>query len=112
MATVAECEQALRELAMRLASADDGARAKANLDRTVSCTLRDLPVIFGGRLHDGDLTDIRQVKTADAQVRMSMSSDDLVKLVNGGLHLGAAWATGRVRVDASVRDLLRLRTIF
>jgi hypothetical protein len=112
MASVAECEQALHDLAARLAAADRTTRSKAELDRTVSCTLRDLGVIFGGRLHAGDLLDIRQVDTADAQVRMSMSSDDLIKLVHGGLKLGTAWATGRVRVEASMRDILRLRSIF
>ena len=41
-----------------------------------------------------------------------MSSDDLLALVNGGLKVPAAWATGRLKIDASMMDLLRLKSIF
>jgi putative sterol carrier protein len=114
MATVEQCEQAFHELAARLAGADPSARKKASFDRTLSCTLSDLDVTFGGRLKDGTLSDIRRLDGNDrqAQVRMTMSSDDLVKMVAGELHMGAAWATGRVKIDASVLDLMRLRAVF
>ena len=36
-----------------------------------------------------------------------MTSDDLVALVDGTLHVASAWATGRVKIDAGVRDLLQ-----
>src|SRR5215469_12682974 len=113
MASVEECALAFHALAARLASADPAARKRADFDRTLSCALRDLDVTFAGRLRDGELTDIRQVDAdAKAQVRMSMSSDDLVALVAGKLNMGSAWASGRVRIDAGVLDLLRLRAIF
>ncbi|HJQ42157.1 MAG TPA: SCP2 sterol-binding domain-containing protein [Jatrophihabitantaceae bacterium] len=118
MATVAQCEQAFHDLAARLAAADSSARKKAAFDRTLSCTLDDLDVTFAGRLKDGQLTDIRRVDTAggdesrSAQVRMTMSSDDLLTMVAGKLNMGTAWATGRVKIDASVLDLMRLRAVF
>lgn len=112
MASVEECEQAFHALAGKLASADQGAKQKASLDRSLSCTLRDLSVTFIGRLHDGELTDIRRASTADAQVRMTMTSDDLLRLVEGELNMASAWASGRVKINASVFDLLKLRTIF
>jgi putative sterol carrier protein len=112
MASLEECEQAFHGLAARLAAADHAARQRAAFDRSLTCTLRDLNVIFAAQLHEGELTDIRQVTKADAQIRMTMTSDDLIKLVDGGLNMGSAWATGRVRIDASVFDLLRLRAIF
>jgi putative sterol carrier protein len=113
MASVEECARAFHELAARLAAADPAARKRADFDRTLSCTLRDLDVTFAGRLHGGELTDIREVDgDAKAQVRMAMTSDDLIALVAGQLNMGSAWASGRVRIDAGVRDLLRLRTIF
>lgn len=111
MATVEECEQALADLADRLA-ANDSARRSASFDRTLTCTIRDLDVIFAGRLKDGQLVDIRRAPSKDAQVRLSMSSDDLVALVAGDLKMATAWANGRVRIDASVRDMLRLRSLF
>ena len=112
MATVEECEQALHQLAARLASANGATKEHTALDRTLSCAIRDLGVVFAARLKDGELLDIRQVPAADAQVRMAMSSDDLLRLVAGELHMASAWATGRVRIDASMRDLLRLRSVF
>lgn len=112
MASVAECEQAFHALAERLAGAEANTRSAASFDRSLSCALPDLGVIFAGRLQDGTLTDIRQVDRKDAQVRLSMSSDDLMSLVAGDLNLGAAWASGRVKVHASVFDLIKLRTIF
>ena len=111
MATEQQCEQALAELARRLAESD-GSNGSRGFDRTVTCTLRDLDLVFGGRLVDGELRDIQRSATRDAQIRLTMSSDDLLALVAGTLHLASAWATGRIKVEAGVRDLLKLRTIF
>jgi putative sterol carrier protein len=112
MATVEECEQALRDLAAKLAAVDKQKRSQVVLDRSLSCTLRDLGVIFAGQLRDGELRDIRQVPNADAQIKLAMASDDLLKLTSGELSFGHAWASGRLRVDANVFDLLKLRSIF
>jgi putative sterol carrier protein len=109
VATVSECQVAFGELAHRLSGADGDTRRKASFDRSVSCTLRDLDVIFGAQLTDGELRDIRQVQTADAQLRLSMSSDDLIALTDGSLAFAKAWASGRLRIDANVFDLLKLR---
>src|SRR5690348_15197215 len=83
MASVDECERALTTLAARLAAADPAAKRKAAVDRTLTCRLTDLDVTFGGRLHGGELLDIHVVERPDAEVKMAMSSDDLVKLVDG-----------------------------
>ena len=111
MATADECERALQGLADRLATSETS-RRKAGFDRTLSCTISDLDIVFAGRLKEGQLLDIGRTKTKDAQVRLAMSSDDLIALVDGRLKMAPAWATGRVKVDAGVRDLLRLRSIF
>ena len=112
MATVAECEQAFATLADRLAGADPEARRRNSFDRTISCRLTDLDVIFAAQLKDGLLTDIRQVEDANAQVKLAMSSDDLVKLVDKELNLASAWTSGRVKIDARVFDLIKLRSVF
>lgn len=130
MATVEECERALHELAARLA-AKDGSDSRRALDRTLTCDLKDLGVVFAGRLRDGRLEDVRRLPGSDgaspnhrasgspggvsdaaAQVKLAMKSDDLIRLVGGHLNMASAWATGRVKVDASMRDILRLRSIF
>lgn len=115
MVSPAECEQALRELASRLADADGETRKKASFDRTMSCTLRDLDTAFAGRLKDGELLDVHEITAAEAksaQVKLTMTSDDLVALVDGDLKMAGAWASGRVKVEAGVFDLLKLRSIF
>jgi putative sterol carrier protein len=40
-----------------------------------------------------------------------LTSDDLVALTDGQLNVASAWATGRLRVDASIKDMLRLRAL-
>ncbi len=112
MATIEECEAAFHDLAAMLGGMDADRRGKTVLDRSVSCTIRDLDVIFAGQLRDGGLHDIRRVERADAQVRLSLRSDDLIKLTTGKLNFASAWATGKLRVDANVFDLLRLRSLF
>jgi putative sterol carrier protein len=111
VATVEQCEQALQQLSDRLA-ANDPSRRKIDFDRSMTCTIRDLGVIFAGRLKDGQLLEIGRAADRDAQIRLAMSSDDLIALVNGHLKIAPAWATGRVKVEAGVRDLMKLRSIF
>lgn len=111
MATAEACEQALHTLADRLA-ASAPTRRRADFDRSLSCTLTDLEVVFTGRLRDGQLVDIARSTNGDAEVRLTLTSDDLLALVDGDLAMSQALATRRIRVDAGVRDLLRLRSIF
>ena len=101
----------MHELAARL-QAKDAADRRSGFDRRLSCTIRDLGAVFNGHLHDGLLDDITQVDKADGQVKLELTSDDLLALVDGKLNLASAWAGGRVKVHAGVRDLMRLRTIF
>jgi hypothetical protein len=113
MATVEECRAALVQLSANLAAADGDVRGAAALDRTVSCRITDLDTVFVGRLAAGAITDVT-VATGPvprAQIRLAMAGDDLVALVNGELNFARAWGSGRVRLEAGVRDLLRLRSL-
>ncbi|MFE6777295.1 SCP2 sterol-binding domain-containing protein [Streptomyces sp. NPDC057702] len=114
MATRHECQRALERLADRLAEADGGVRRAAEVDRSLSCHLTDLDVTFAGRLSEGRLTDVRPLTgppRAPAAIRLTTTSDDLLALVDGRLPLTRAWASGRLRVRAGPRDLLRLRAL-
>jgi hypothetical protein len=111
MASAAECHQALDRLAARLAQREPGQR-KSGFDRSLNCRIPDLGVEFRGRFSDGLLTDIEPGENPAAQIRLTMASDDLVKLIDGQLKVASAWATGRMRVDASVRDVFRLKSLF
>jgi predicted lipid carrier protein YhbT len=111
VATVEQCEAALRGLAERLASVDPETRKKYVVERTISCRIPDLGVIFRGRVDEAGLSDLEQVDEPAAQVRLSASSDDLLALTEGRLGVPAAWATGRLKIEASVLDLLKLRSL-
>jgi predicted lipid carrier protein YhbT len=111
MASIDDCEAALSRLGAALDDTDHHLKKHAN-DRTVSCRVPDLGVTFCGELADGRLVDIRvEDRPEPAQIRLTVASDDLVALVDGELPFAHAWATGRVKLDASLRDLLRLRSM-
>ena len=114
MASVEDCDRALRSLADRLAAVDADTRNRYVIARTVACRVPDLGVAFLGRLDEEGLREIRCVEAvdkSDAQVRLVASSDDLIALVEGSLQVPSAWATGRLKIEASVLDLLKLRSL-
>jgi hypothetical protein len=111
VASTNDCFRALRGLAKRLADVDDDLRRKHAVDRTISCRVTDLQTDFSGRISDGELVDVKQKALSDAQIKLTVTSDDLVALTAGQLNVASAWATGRLRVDASIKDMLRLRAL-
>jgi len=111
MATTEQCQAALTRLAARLTDVGDDERRRHAFDRTLSCSVPDLDVTFSGALHDGHIVDITTEPAARAQIRITAQSDDLVALTDGGLSFGQAWLAGRVKVEAGMRDLLKLRSM-
>lgn len=111
MASVEQCEAAIAELARRLDEYPHETRRNSIPDRTIELALLDLDVAFCGRLHDGRLVDIEQASGSKPNIRLTMSSDDLIELTDKRLQFSHAWATGRLHLDASFRDLLRLRNL-
>jgi hypothetical protein len=107
VASEAECEAALRSLVTGLAALDPDVRRRYVVDRTISCRVSDLDITWHAHLTDDGLVDITR-EGARAQVRLTVSSDDLLSLVEGRLAVPTAVATGRIRVQASPFDLLRL----
>jgi putative sterol carrier protein len=101
----------MHQLAARLKSPDaDDTRGKL-IDRSISCHLRDLGVTFSGQLRGGEILDIHQAPNPDGQITLTTTSDDLVALVDGQLNFAKAFAAGRLKIDASVFDLLKLRSL-
>jgi putative sterol carrier protein len=89
---------------------DPDTRAKYVLERSVSLRLSDLDVTWSARLSDAGLTDLTDRDDERAQIRLTVGSDDLIALVEGRMAVPTAFATGRVRVQASPFDLLRMRS--
>jgi hypothetical protein len=111
MATKEACEAALLELAERLDRVPDSMKRRHAVERTISCHLPDLRTTYSGRLSDGVLCDIAEQPLPGAQIRLTVSSDDLVAVTSGSLHFTSAWSSGRLRIEASMLDMLRLRAI-
>ncbi|RJL20680.1 SCP2 sterol-binding domain-containing protein [Bailinhaonella thermotolerans] len=106
-----QCRDALRDLVGRLSEIDAETRRRHIVERTVSCYVRDLNVTFKAKLRaDGvDGVDEYDGQVTDADVRFTMTSDDLVDLVAERLDFAPALLTGRVKMEASFSDILRLR---
>lgn len=111
MATMDQCMTALRSILGDLARNP----AAEGLDRSLSCRVTDLDEVVLGRLSSGAVRDLHVLPhgpaVPKADIRLTMSSDDLVAMVDGQLHFGQAWASGRVKLEAGLRDLLRLRKL-
>ncbi|MEX3104763.1 sterol-binding protein [Streptomyces sp. V2] len=114
MATIEECRTALEKLAQNMRGADGDVRAAASMERTVSCRITDLDVTFTGRMTGGAIVvdDVAPGPPAEkAQIRLTMTGDDLVAMVAGELNFAKAWGSGRVKLEAGFRDLLSLRKL-
>ncbi|MFI9614049.1 SCP2 sterol-binding domain-containing protein [Streptomyces sp. NPDC052023] len=114
MATIEECRAALEQLSDNMQDAEGDVRAAAALDRSVSCHITDLDVTFAGRLQDGRIKvreTLQGPPREKAELRLALAGGDLVALVDGELHFAKAWASGRVKLEAGLRDLFRLRKL-
>ena len=111
MATVDDCRTALQRLAKRLADNAAEASQRLDFDRTLACRVTDLNVAFHGRLSGGQILGLTDGDDPSAKIKLTAASDDLVALVDGKLNVASAWANGRIKIDAGVLDLLKLRKL-
>jgi predicted lipid carrier protein YhbT len=111
VASEADCDKALRSLVDMLGRLPAEVRSKYIVDRTVSCRVSDLGVTWSARLCDEGIVGLTTGDDAKAQVRLSVGSDDLLALVEGRQSVPSAFATGKVRVQASPLDMLRLTNL-
>lgn len=112
MHSAEECREALEKLAGRLAEMSPGDREAYFGDRTISVTIPDIGVAFTTRLGAGD-DPVREAAPDDppADIRMTASSDEVISLAQSPLNIARAWINGRVKIEASVKDLFRLRRL-
>ncbi|GAA2452075.1 hypothetical protein GCM10010191_82870 [Actinomadura vinacea] len=112
MANEEECRGALDRISERLAEVESDRLAEHVVERTISCRITDLRVAYLTRIHAGGLDPFERTDDpAGAQVRLTVGSDDLVALARDELNPAKAWATGRLKIEASIFDLLRLRKL-
>ncbi|MFV2197276.1 SCP2 sterol-binding domain-containing protein [Nocardiopsis sp. LOL_012] len=113
MNDIEACLAGIAKLNERILAQSEAERRKHIRDRSVSVAVPDLSAVFDMRLTVDGLVGITH-RPADtpaprAQVRITVSSGDLVELAEDRLDAAGALLTRRLRVDASVGDLMRMR---
>jgi hypothetical protein len=105
----ANAKPPLGEAVARLAGLDGDVRDRHTLARTFSCAGHRRRLLRAGR--GGRHRGAGPPPDRDAQIKLTVDSDDLVALTRGALPIGNAFASGRLKVDASAVDLVSLRQL-
>jgi hypothetical protein len=113
MATAEECRTALERLTGRISEMDAKDRQAHLLDRTLSCRVPDLGVTFVTRLGPDGAEPVRLAENGarPAQVKFTADSDVVVAVAADPGTFMRAWLTGKLKVQASVLDLVYLRRL-
>src|SRR5215831_19149285 len=109
MASAEECREALQALTNRLGEMDPQARASYFSNRSFSCHVTDLGVTFITRITEHGAEPVKEAPPAD--IRLTGNSDDVIALSATPANIARMWLSGRVKVQASMRDLLALRKL-
>ncbi len=112
MATSDQVEGTFADLIGRLDALDQRQRAMLPSRRTIQATCPDLDESWHATWRNGHFSPVEDGSPQRRpDIRIRLSSDDLIELAAGRLDFGRALADGRIRVDASMTDLLRLRAV-
>lgn len=113
MASLEECREALQTLTGRLGEMNPKDRSSFFSNRSFSCHVTDLGVTFVTRFTDHGAEPVTEAKPDDppADIRLTASSDDVIALSATPANIARMWLAGRVKVQASMRDLLALRRL-
>ena len=111
MATTQDVEVTLVALMRRVGALDSATVTLLPPRRTIEARFADIDAIYHAVWAQGELGELRRGAATKADIRITCSSDDLLAMANGTLTPSRAYATGRVRIDASMTDLLRLRSV-
>lgn len=115
MATREQIEAKLRQLIGRLDAADE--RVRQNLvkavpsPRVVQMDVPDLDASYWTELASGELGELHTGAAAKPDIRITADSEDLVAMIDGTKNLFSSYLAGRIRVQASVSDMLALRRL-
>jgi hypothetical protein len=113
MHTAQECREALQKLVGRLAELSPSEREDYFGNRSISLTIPDLGVTYATRLGSGDDDVVRQPDPGEppADIRLTADSDEVISLSESPMNIARAWVAGRVKIEASMKDLFRLRKL-
>jgi predicted lipid carrier protein YhbT len=111
VATVSEVEAVLADLLGRLGQVDSGTRAVLPNRRTIEARCPDLDLVHHAQWRDGELTILDDPPARRPDIRITIDSDDLMAIAEGRMSFSRAYAANRIRLEASMTDLLRLRAV-
>jgi len=113
MYSAEECREALQKLVGRLAELSPSDRENYFGNRSVSLTIPDLGVTYVTRLGGGEEDQVLQAQPGDppADIRLTAKSDEVISLADSPMNIARSWVAGRVKVEASMKDLFRLRKL-
>ncbi len=112
MATAEECREALQTLTGRLGEMNPQDRSSFFSNRSFSCHVTDLGITFMTRIADHGAEPVKEVADdPPADIRLTANSDDVVSLAATPANIARMWMAGRVKIQASIRDLLALRRL-
>lgn len=110
MATVQQVEATIAGLIGRLDGVAPTSRAMLPSRRVIQTTCPDLDAKWYAEWRSGHLGEVTmESPSRRPDIRVVVDSDDLVALAEGRLNFATAYGDGRIRIDASMTDLLRLR---
>jgi hypothetical protein len=112
MTSAEECRAALQKLAGRLSEMSADKREDYFGGRSISVTIPDLGVTYATTLGVGD-DPVREVGPGEppADIRLTANSDEVLALSESPMNIARSWVAGRVKIEASMKDLFRLRRL-
>lgn len=115
MSSIDACLAGIMKVNQRILAQPEEKRRKHIRERSLSIVVPDLATVFDMRLTLDGLVDIThrpaERPASRPQVGITVGSDDLVALAEDRLDAARALFGRRVKVDASVSDLLRVRRL-
>ena len=113
MASAEECREALQTLTDRLGEMNPQDRASFFSNRSFSAHVTDLGLTFVTRITDHAAEPVKEAEPDEppADIRLTGNSDDTVALAATPHNIARMWISGRVKIHASMRDLLALRRL-
>jgi hypothetical protein len=115
VATKRQVERKLRELMQRLEQS--GGQVRTSLagalpeSRVIEVVVSDLGLSYWTELSGGSMDSLHEGTPPHHEIRIRLSSDDVIELVDGRRSLFSAYLAGQVTIEASFSDLLRLRKL-
>ncbi len=114
MATKSEVSRAIERLMARLDGNESNVRTAIPGRKVMGCYVPDLDASWFSVIEDGHVAPPTETAPPGERVDvlLKINSDNLIDLVEERISFMSAFLSGKVRVEASLTDLLRMRTLF